>query len=81
MASCMKTLLQCVESVASKMQPCIVANFERLQEENAAAGLASSSQHKLVYMRNNPVQPIGNWPLPEPFPPDAILDSAGGPLV
>lgn len=84
-ATCMKTLLGCVESVVGRLNTGgLVVNFDRMSlADDPPTGLQlPASPHRLLFLR--PIEgrlPLGNWPLPESFPPEAILGLAADQLL
>ncbi|XP_031629000.1 integrator complex subunit 6 [Contarinia nasturtii] len=74
-------LNQCIESLVQKVQPGVVVQFEQLLAKDLKDGeiqdIAFQQTKKMIYVAKHPSQknqfPVGFWPIPEPYWPDAKL--------
>lgn len=75
-------LNQCIESLVQKVQPGVVVHFDALVTKELKDGevqdLVFQNTKKMIYVHKNPLQktfPMGFWPIPEPYWPDAKMST------
>lgn len=72
-AASQKAMVQCLESINSRVHPGVLVSFEPLPKDGSRGAPMPGARDKLIHLRPNQAGRLqGHWPIPENFWPPKI---------